>query len=83
MTIGLQLLKHTQYYWVGTERVQFKVEVTTESYFKVPVAKFIFPTKTIEVKVQPFTNLLIGIENVPFNLEFSNGSWKADLRRAI
>lgn len=36
-------LKHTNYYWVDAERVQFKAEIGTSSFFKVPVAKFIWP----------------------------------------
>jgi hypothetical protein len=55
-----------------------------ESYFKVAVAKFIFPDKTVvEAWVKPFTNELVGAEALPFTLEFTNSTWKANLREAI
>ena len=84
MTIGMQLLKHTKFYWVGTEKVQFKAETRMETYFKVAVAKFIFPDKSVvEAWVKPFTNELVGAEALPFTLEFTNSTWKANLREAI
>lgn len=83
MTIGMQTLKHTKFYWVGTERVQFKAETETSSYFKVSVAKFIFPGKEVLVKTKPFSTQLENKDQLPFDIEYVGGNWKAPLREAI
>ncbi|QQO96329.1 hypothetical protein CPT_Minot_126 [Acinetobacter phage Minot] len=77
-------LKHTNYYWVDSVRVQFKAEIGTSSFFKVPIAKFIWPNgETIQVSVEPFTNELKFSAPLPFDLIYDNGTWQADLRESI
>ncbi|UNI74566.1 hypothetical protein ABNavy4_128 [Acinetobacter phage AB-Navy4] len=81
---NLNLLKHTKYYWVNGERVQFKAEIKTQSFFKVPVAKFIWSdSTTVEVSVKTFTNELDFSAPLPFELEYDGGAWMADLRESI
>ncbi|EQA7786731.1 hypothetical protein ACX818_001325 [Acinetobacter baumannii] len=81
---NLKLLKPTKYYWIGEDRVQFKAEVKTVSFFKVPVAKFIWPDKSIvEVSVETFTNKLIFSGDLDFEIVYENGTWLADLREAV
>ncbi|AFL47628.2 hypothetical protein ZZ1p0134 [Acinetobacter phage ZZ1] len=77
-------LKHTNYYWVEGERVQFRAEVEMDSFFKVPVAKFIWPDKTIKtVKSRPFTGELVFSDELPFRVEYSSGVWRANIRISI
>lgn len=77
-------LKHTNYYWVEGERVQFKAEVEKDSYFKVPVAKFIWPDKRTEtVKATPFTGELVFSTKLPFEVKYISGIWRANLRESV
>ncbi len=84
MAIGMQTLKHTKYYWVGSDRVQFKAETGTSSLFKIAVAKFIFPDGHVAtVSTIPFKTTLDYSEPLSFSVEYFNGIWKADLRESI
>lgn len=77
-------LKHTRYYWIDGERVQFLAETKKESYFTVAVAKFIRPDKsTFEISVTPFTGELVFTEPVTFEVRFGNANWSAKLREAF
>lgn len=76
-------LKHSKYYWAGTEKVQFIADVEKQGFFTIPVAKFIWSSKTISVKSIPFKKDLFFSEELPFEIEYSNGNWSAPLREAI
>ena len=77
-------LKHTRYYWIDDQKVQFLAETKTESYFTVAVAKFIYPDKsTFEISVTPFTGELVYSKPVNFEIKFGNANWSAKLREAF
>ena len=77
-------LKHTKFYWVNGERVQFMAEIGFNTFFKVPAAKFIFPGgKTVEVSVQSFTGELQFSDELSFDVQYLNGNWAAPLRESI
>lgn len=85
--ISMQLLRHTAYYIIGPEdaqvHIQFRAEIGYNSFFKVPVARFIWPDKTVvEVSVEPFTANLLYKDDIkpPFDVIYSNGAWYAPLR---
>lgn len=84
MSINYITLKTTKYYWVNDERVQFMAEVGQSSFFKIPIAKFIFPDKsTTEVSVEPFTGILKFSRPLPFDIKYNNTAWSAPLRESI
>ena len=99
--IALQLLRHTAYYIIVDSEgkdahIQFRAEIGMSSFFKVPVARFIWPDKSVyEVSVEPFTakhlfkstktdpetgKPIVGTEMPPFEVKYSNGAWYAPLR---
>lgn len=85
--ISMQLLRHTAYYVIETDEgqvhIQFRAEIGYNSFFKVPVARFVWPDKSVyEISVEPFTaNLLYKDgKKPPFDVEYSNGAWYAPLR---
>ena len=85
MSIPLQLLKNTAYYEViyGTEvfKVQFKAELGKDLFFTVPVANFYYPTGTVKsVTNRALNRGLVFSEKLPFNVEYKNGNWYANIR---
>ena len=85
--IAMQLLRHTAYYIIeenGVQvHIQFRAEIGYNSFFKVPVAKFIWPDGSVkEISVEAFTSNLLYKNNIkpPFDVEYGNGAWYAPLR---
>ncbi|ADG60032.1 hypothetical protein Acj9p132 [Acinetobacter phage Acj9] len=82
--IPFKALKPTKFYWVGTQKVQFKDKIGQNTFLKVAIAEFTFPDGSkVEVATQPFTDELTFSAELPFELIFDNGTWKAPLREAI